>query len=75
MPRKKRRERTGALPEDSTLAGTWWRCATHGLTQDPILLGGRSYCPLDECACPANLVHSVLQDKSETQRGWNDVAA
>lgn len=75
MPRKKRRERIGALPEDSKLAGTWWRCARHGLTQDPILLGGRSYCPVDDCAGAANLVHSVLQDKSEDKRGWNDVAA
>lgn len=74
MPRKKRRERIGALPEDSTLMGSWWRCSSHGLTQEPILLGGRSYCPRDRCSGLANLVHSVLQDKDENKRGWNDVA-
>lgn len=74
MPRKKRRERVFALPQDHHLRGTWWRCQSHGLTQDPILLGGRSYCPAEECSHPANLVHSVLQDKDETKRGWNDIA-
>lgn len=73
MPRKKRRERVFALPQDHQLRGTWWRCCAHGLTQDPILLGGRSYCPAEECSNPANLVHSVLQDKDETKRGWNDI--
>jgi len=75
MPRKRKRERVGVLPEDKDLMGTWWRCLSHGLTQEPILLGGRSYCPVEDCSSPANLVHSVLQDKSETKRGWNDVVA
>jgi hypothetical protein len=75
MPRKRKRERVGVLPEDKDLLGTWWRCHDHGLTQDPILLGGRSYCPVEECGSVANLVHSVLQDKSEAKRGWNDVVA
>ena len=73
MPRKKRRERVFALPQDHHLRGTWWRCSTHGLTQDPILLGGRSYCPAEECFNSANLVHSVLQDKDEARPGWNDI--
>ena len=73
MPRKKRRERVHATPEDHRLRGTWWRCSSHGLTQDPILLGGCSYCPEEECSCHAHLVHSVLQDKDETKRGWNDI--
>ena len=74
MPRKKQRERVGLLPEDRTLTGTWWRCLQHGLTQDPILLGGSAYCPRDGCANPVVLVHSALQDKPEGRRGWNDIA-
>jgi hypothetical protein len=46
----------------------------HGLTQDPILLGGRTYCPTDNCSQAAVLVHSALQDKVEGRRGWNDIA-
>ena len=56
------------------LRGTWWRCLQHGLTEDPILLGGRTYCPSDGCAQSAILVHSALQDKVEGRRGWNDIA-
>ncbi len=74
MPRKRRRERPGLLPEDRTLIGTWWRCLQHGLTQDPILLGGRTYCPAETCEQMAILVHSALQDKPEGRRGWNDIA-
>lgn len=74
MPRKRRRERVGLLPEDRTLVGTWWRCPLHGLTEDPILLGGRTYCPVDACDQPSFLVHSALQDKPEGRRGWNDIA-
>ena len=74
MPRKRRRERVGLLPEDRLLTGTWWRCTKHGLTQDPILLGGCTYCPVDSCAQMAVLVHSALQDKPEGRRGWNDIA-
>ncbi len=74
MPRKRKRERKDLLPEDRILVGTWWRCSAHGLTQDPILLGGRTYCPRDECSETAILVHSALQDKPENKRGWNDVA-
>jgi hypothetical protein len=46
----------------------------HGLTEDPILLGGSSYCPVDACDQPSVLVHSSLQDKVEGRRGWNDIA-
>ena len=74
MPRKRRTERTGLLPEDRLLRGTWWRCLGHGLTQDPILLGGQTYCPAESCAQTAILVHSALQDKPENKRGWNDIA-
>jgi hypothetical protein len=74
MPRKRKRERPGLLPEDRLLMGTWWRCLRHGLTQDPILLGGRTYCPMDDCEQSAILVHSTLQDRPEGKRGWNDIA-
>ena len=73
MPRKRKRERQLTHPEDRLLRGTWWRCPTHGLTQDPILLGGKTYCPADDCSDVAVLVHSALQDKAENRRGWNDV--
>jgi|SwirhirootsSR3_FD_contig_21_19709270_length_312_multi_3_in_0_out_0_2 hypothetical protein len=74
MPRKRRLERVGLLPEDRLLTGTWWRCLQHGLTEDPIILGGQTYCPRDGCAKAAVLVHSALQDKVEGRRGWNDIA-
>lgn len=73
MPRKRKRERPGILPEDKELEGTWWRCMEHGLTQDPILLGGVTYCPDDECGEVVVLVHSALQDREKNRRGWNDV--
>src|SRR5215831_3399546 len=57
MPRKRRLERVGLLPEDKLLTGTWWRCLQHGLTEDPIILGGQTYCPRDGCAKAAVLVH------------------
>jgi hypothetical protein len=74
MPRKRKRERPGLLPEDKELTGTWWRCKTHALTQDPILLGGLTYCPDDDCTELVVLVHSALQDREKERRGWNDVA-
>ena len=74
MPRKRKRERPGLLPEDNDLVGTWWRCKTHALTQDPILLGGLTYCPADDCTELVVLVHSALQDREKNRRGWNDVA-
>ena len=74
MPRKRKKERTYIVPEDRNLKGTWWRCLNHGLTTDPILLGGKTYCPADNCFDTAILVHSALQDKQDNKRGWNDVA-
>ncbi len=74
MPRKRKKERVYLVPEDRYLRGTWWRCMSHGLTTDPILLGGKSYCPDQACTDEAILVHSALQDKAENKRGWNDVA-
>ena len=46
----------------------------HGLTEDPIVLGGSTYCRVDGCSELALLVHSSLQDKVEGRRGWNDIA-
>lgn len=74
MPRKRKKERTYLVESDRYLTGTWWRCMVHGLTQDPILLGGKTYCPEFECSDEATLVHSALQDKPEARRGWNDLA-
>ncbi len=74
MPRKRKKERTYLVESDRYLTGTWWRCDVHGLTQDPILLGGKTYCPEFVCSGEATLVHSALQDKPEARRGWNDLA-
>ncbi len=74
MPRKRKKERTYTVESDRYLSGTWFRCSEHGLTQDPIHLGGKTYCPDFTCDGFAVLVHSTLQDKSETKRGWNDIA-
>lgn len=71
MPRKRKPERTYIVESDRDLVGTWWRCMTHGLTQDPIILGGKSYCPCEDCTETVILVHSVLQDRAKNRRGWN----
>ncbi len=47
---------------DERLVGTWWRCATHRLTEAPILLGSIAYCPNDECSNQVKLVHSSIND-------------
>lgn len=65
MPRKKPRDDGKAAEErasDRALQGTWWRCATHGLTQDAIVLGDGAYCPADDCSQAVRLAHSAMQD-------------
>ena len=74
MPRKRKKERVYLVATDRNLKGTWWRCRRHALTQDPIHLGGKTYCPEFECELEANLVHSSIHDNEEKKRGWNDIA-
>ena len=74
MPRKRKQERVYLVETDRLLKGTWWRCDMHGLTQDPIYLGGKTYCPDFECDEEVCLVHSAIHDHEEKKRGWNDIA-
>ena len=34
---------------DEVRVGDWWRCAAHGLTDDPLYLGTCAYCPAEDC--------------------------
>lgn len=54
---------------DEDLEGTWWRCAEHGLTQDPIVVGYVPYCPADVCTRAVLLVHHAMSTLA-TER-WN----
>ena len=47
---------------DQALIGTWWRCESHELTDEPILLGHVAYCPTDACPNQVKLVHSAIND-------------
>lgn len=59
--------------EHEQLAGTWWRCPSHGLTVDPVHLGDAAYCPDEGCIDTVVLVHRVTDDQSD--REWNDMVA
>jgi hypothetical protein len=74
MPRKRKKERIYLVESDRHLKGTWWRCTSHALTQDPIHLGGKTYCPEFDCEQEAELVHSSIHDNDDKKRGWNDIA-
>lgn len=34
---------------DARLEGVWWRCRTHGVQQDSIVLCHAAYCPAGDC--------------------------
>lgn len=56
---------------DSKLSGTWWRCGSHGLTQDAIVLGGLPYCPDTFCRQVCIVAHEVpLYDAAAASFGW-----
>lgn len=77
MPRKKRSagpendfRSWQQIQEDSRLVGAWWRCQAHGLTTEPVLLGGVAYCPNEDCTARVILVHKVQQNLSAQE--WNE---
>lgn len=57
------------IKADAALKGAWWRCPTHGLTCDPLLLGGDAYCADIDCTSRVILVQKVRGDGSPTK--WN----
>lgn len=56
---------------DAALTGTWWRCRTHGLTQDPVILGGFAFCADDACTEEIPLVASPVFARAK-RADWND---
>lgn len=55
---------------DGGLLGTWWRCRTHGLTDDATILGVVAYCPADDCTQVALLVCSGRQINPVESANW-----
>lgn len=59
--------------EDAKLVGTWWRCPTHGLTEEPLLMAGHPFCPEDVCdrvlLVVASGVTIVQQGRERTAKG------
>lgn len=66
--------RTRSVSEKG-LRGAWWRCPTHGLTTEPIILGEVSYCAADGCDMRAPLVHSAMDDGLGGKEAWNEQGA
>jgi hypothetical protein len=65
--------------EDKKLDGAHWRCRTHGVTDEPLLLhtteglksGVRPYCTDPDCNEPLLLVRRALDGKKTTPPEWN----
>lgn len=55
---------------DGGLLGTWWRCRTHGLTDDATILGVVAYCPADDCTQVVLLVCSGRQEDPLAGNSW-----
>lgn len=66
MPRAARPARL----REPGLIGAWWRCPAHGLTEEPVVLGGIAYCRDAWCSERIPLVHSALDDRPEAN--WNE---
>lgn len=47
---------------DQARTGTWWRCRTHGPTQDPTLVGPVPYCSAPDCTEHLLLARSSSRD-------------
>jgi hypothetical protein len=62
---------------DGQLVGTWWRCRRHGLTVDPLTLGGCAvpYCPNSSCVEVLLLVSKLSRTVEDEHVGvWRRLA-
>lgn len=55
---------------DRALGGVLYRCRAHGLTDEPVILGGVPYCPREDCEARVLLAASPIFGRTE-RRTWN----
>lgn len=62
---------------DAKLDGFHWRCPTHGVRDDVVMLGDHPYCDDDDCTRPVILVSVVRatdEERSARKRPWLAIA-